>query len=67
MAIGIPYVEAINLPLHIALAFLGNMRPSSLKYLIRSQKYPLKPQQKRMQKLMSQQCVNILRSHRIKL
>ncbi|NQE75019.1 hypothetical protein AbA118F_2369 [Acinetobacter baumannii] len=29
MAIGIPYVEAINLPLHIALAFLGNMRPSS--------------------------------------
>ncbi|WP_290013887.1 hypothetical protein [Acinetobacter pittii] len=26
---GIPYVEAINLPLHIALAFLGNMRPSS--------------------------------------
>lgn len=29
MAMGIPYVEAINLPLHIALAFLGNMRPSS--------------------------------------
>ncbi|RSP34195.1 hypothetical protein EA732_09475 [Acinetobacter baumannii] len=29
MAIGIPYVEAINLPLHIALAFLSNTRLSS--------------------------------------
>jgi hypothetical protein len=29
MALGIPYVEAINLPLHIAIAFLSNMRPSS--------------------------------------
>lgn len=67
MAIGIPYVEAINLPLHIALAFLGNMRPSSSQISNKEPEVPLKPQQKRMQKLMSQQCVNTLRSHRIKL
>ena len=27
MAIGIPYADAINLPLHIAMAFLGATRP----------------------------------------
>lgn len=40
MAIGIPYVEAINLPLHIALAFLSNTRLSSSQILKKEPETP---------------------------